>query len=237
MAEAVKAAMAEATATVVEAEVPEEQGPCGDLARAEALKQRSSIASTCLYLYWVHMTNEAHSLNSFLGAIEGRAYYMARLGTRNDADALDIIQDCMSRFVKCYSKKPANEWKPLFYRVLHNRIADWHRREFVRSRLSLFSEVLGIGRREASAEVVYDPPDPNEASAEDAAATNMFVKALGSALTMLPLRQRQTFLMRAWEGMSVTETALTLNCSEGSVKKHYSRALKTLKTQLEGYKP
>ena len=162
---------------------------------------------------------------------------MARLGTRNDADALDIIQDSMSRFVERYSGKPAAEWKPLFYRVLHNRIADWRRREFVRSRLSLFSEALGRGRREASAEVVYDPPDPNEDSAEDAATTSMFVKALAAALTMLPLRQRQTFLMRAWEGMSVTETAVAMNCSEGSVKTHYSRALTTLKTQLEGYRP
>ena len=183
------------------------------------------------------MANEAHSMNSFLEAVEGRAYYMARLGTRNDADALDIMQDSMTRFVERYSGKPTEEWKPLFYRVLHNRIADWRRREFIRSGLSLFSEALRMNRDESAHEADHDPPDPNGASAEDAAATNMFIKALGSVLARLPLRQRQTFLMRAWEGLSVAETAVAMECSEGSVKTHYSRALATLKNHLEGYRP
>ena len=140
-------------------------------------------------------------MNSFLEAVEGRAYYMARLGTRNDADALDIMQDSMTRFVERYSGKPTEEWKPLFYRVLHNRIADWRRREFIRSGLSLFSEALRMNRDESAHEAVHDPPDPKGASAEDAATANMFIKALGSVLPRLSLRQRQTFLMRAWEGL------------------------------------
>lgn len=183
------------------------------------------------------MPNAAHALNTFLEAVEGRAFYMARLGTRNEADALDIIQDTMTRFVERYSRKSAGEWKPLFYRVLHSRIADWRRREFVRSRLSLFSESTKADNDDRHADDVHDPPDPSGMNAEDTTALNMFMQKLGSVLPTLPLRQRQAFLMRAWEGLSVAETATAMKCSEGSVKTHYSRALATLKTHLEEHRP
>jgi RNA polymerase sigma-70 factor (ECF subfamily) len=40
-------------------------------------------------------------------------------------------------------------------------------------------------------------------------------------------------MLRSWEGLSVKETALSMGCSEGSVKTHYSRARAALKKALE----
>ena len=41
----------------------------------------------------------------------------------------------MLQLARAYSDRPAEEWKPLFYRILENRIRDMQRRRTVRGRV------------------------------------------------------------------------------------------------------
>jgi RNA polymerase sigma-70 factor, ECF subfamily len=169
------------------------------------------------------------AIEAFLREVETRAFRIALMNVRDRDEALDIVQDAMIRLVRRYSRRPSEEWRPLFYRILQNRIRDVQRRRSVRSRvLSFFG---GVETDEYDPIVAAHGPDAenplNRLLAHDA------MQALEQALLMLPARQREAFTMRNFEGLDVAQTAAAMNCTEGSVKTHYSRAVHRLRELLK----
>ncbi|MCG8380270.1 MAG: RNA polymerase sigma factor [Proteobacteria bacterium] len=55
---------------------------------------------------------------------------------------------------------------------------------------------------------------------------------LSRALSELPHRQREIFILRYLEGFSTRETAEIVGCKEGTVKVHLSRATNTIEKKL-----
>ena len=70
-------------------------------------------------------------MEEFLKSIERRALQMTKLATGDGELAMDLVQDAMLKLVEKYSSKPAHQWRPLFYRVLNNKITDFYRRKAV----------------------------------------------------------------------------------------------------------
>ncbi len=170
-------------------------------------------------------------LDRFLAGVERRAWAMARFATRHSDDALDIVQDTMLQLVRRYADRPAAEWAPLFYTILQSRINDWHRRGKVRHRLRVW---LGRAEAEDAPDPINELPDPAGRSPETANELRWSMETVETAVARLPARQREAFLLRAWEGLDTADTARAMGCSEGSVKTHYSRALHSLRAALAG---
>ena len=174
------------------------------------------------------------ALTGFLKDVERRALRIAELSVGNRDDALELVQEAMLGLVRRYANRPGDEWKPLFYRILQSRINDFHRRRAVRQR---FMALMPGGGD-------TDTPDPIEnASAGEREnpvrelQQDIDNRAMLEAIGKLPTRQQQAFMLRAWEGLSVRDTATAMACSEGSVKTHYNRALSALRTALAELKP
>jgi RNA polymerase sigma-70 factor (ECF subfamily) len=170
------------------------------------------------------------ALNGFLAEIEHKAYRMAQIALGHDEDALDAVQDAMIQLARRYADRPQQEWRPLFYRILENRIKDVRRRRVVRGRVMAW-----FPSKQDDAEDILDPvaqaPDPAPGPGASAEGDEMMI-ALQAAVQKLPARQREAFLLRNLEGMDVAETAAAMGCSDGSVKTHYSRAVQNLREQL-----
>lgn len=173
---------------------------------------------------------QTRALNQFLAGVELKAFKIAQAALRHEDDALDAVQDAMLQLARAYSDRPPEEWKPLFYRILENRIRDMQRRRTVRGRVMAWLPLRGEDDDEDSDPVAQAPslePQPVRRLELDEA-----VGALEKALARLPPRQQQAFLLRTLEGLDVAETAQAMGCSEGSVKTHYFRAVQTLRAQL-----
>lgn len=174
--------------------------------------------------------DQARALDRFLTSVEKRAFRIARIAVRHDDDALDIVQDAMLQLARRYGQHPSEQWRPLFYRILQNRIRDCQRRRKVRARVMAWLPGWKSGEEEP-----LDPrdtvPDMRPLPAQQLA-TDEALQTLESALAALPGRQQQAFMLRMFEGLDTAQTALAMGCTEGSVKTHYSRAVHTLRERL-----
>ncbi|MGH8454610.1 MAG: RNA polymerase sigma factor [Nevskiales bacterium] len=168
-------------------------------------------------------------LDAFLAGVERRALRMAEIATHDREEALDIVQDAMLRFVGHYRGRQADEWPPLFYRVLENRITDWHRSRKTRGRWwSWLSQSQDHDERDEYANIAGAASDDPLHAVQRGNA----MSRLESALRALPQRQQQVFLLRVWEGLDVADTARVMGCGQGSVKTHLSRTLARLRAEL-----
>ncbi len=175
------------------------------------------------------LLEQTQTLDRFLASVERRAFQMARMVLRDHDEALDVVQDAMLKLARHYAARPSAEWRPLFYRILNNRIRDLQRRRKVKN--ALFGWLPGLADDEEQGDPYEAVPDhahqPGELVQMEAA-----MQMLRQALTELPQRQQEAFMLRNFEGLDVAETAQAMGCTAGSVKTHYSRAVHTLRARL-----
>jgi len=161
--------------------------------------------------------------------VEARAYRIALAHVRDRGEALDIVQDAMISLVQRYADRPSDEWPPLFYRILQNRIRDIQRRRAVRSRILSF---FGGTASEEEHDPLVEAAAPRAENPLEQLVADDAMRALQQALDELPVRQREAFMLRNFEGFDVAQTAVAMSCTEGSVKTHYSRAVHRLRAML-----
>ncbi len=162
-------------------------------------------------------------LDAFLRAHQQPAYAIAVVSVQQQADALDVVQEAMLAFVKYYQDKPKTDWRPLFYRVLQNKINDHHRRQ--KGWLKHFFSAKD-----------QDDVTENQASLTPSPLEQLNHQNQGNEMIKiiqkLPQQQQQVILYRHWQELSVEETAQILQISTGSVKTHLYRATQKIKNIL-----
>jgi len=176
------------------------------------------------------------NMDQFLKYIERRAFHMARLNTGDKEVALDVVQEAMYKLVQKYSAKAAEEWKPLFYQILSRKLTDYYRRKSVRDKVLIWSKPHFQEDQESPIDFTVNAPGPNSETPHEIHMRSQRIAKLEQSVQQLPHRQRQAFMLRCWEGLSTIDTALAMDCSQGSVKTHYSRAMHSLREMLEDYR-
>ena len=158
---------------------------------------------------------------------------MAMIAVKNPEDALDIVQDVMLTLARKYAGKPQDQWAPLFYRILRNRITDFHRAAKTRKRI--FGWFNPGSDDEPIVDALDNAPGPERDTPDHHLRMDGARAKIVTALAALPARQQEVFMLRVWEGLDVKSTARSMGCGEGSVKTHYSRAVHALRDELQEF--
>ncbi|MDH3980672.1 MAG: sigma-70 family RNA polymerase sigma factor [Gammaproteobacteria bacterium] len=179
------------------------------------------------------------ALDAFFSANEDKAFYVAYAALWDRESALDAVQESMLKLVEYYRNKPADDWPALFRTVLNSKINDIRRKRLLEQGKHKLVSLTGLfrNRREnADDDTEFELPASGRTDGitgpEVGYIATELRERIDEALQALSERQRQVFILREWRGMSISETAITLGCSENSIKQHHFRAMRELRKQL-----
>ena len=137
----------------------------------------------------------------------------------NLEDAKDVLQEVL---MKIYHKvkffKRDSKLSTWIYRIVVNTAIDAIRRR---------KRVFNLGNR-------YEENKNQVRSLRDDIDLRDKERKVKLALAALPLRQKNVFILKHYETLTIAEISEVLSCSQSAVKTHLTRAINNLKNNLGG---
>ena len=151
-------------------------------------------------------------------------FRMVYYRVRSRVDAEDITQDVfLKAFQKISSIKDASKFRGWLFTIALNRIRDFQRKKRFRGLFKVEDEQI-----ESHPDTVHDQKQPE---ALEQVMRQDFWNQIGKILNKLPKMEREVFLLRFFDHLSITEMAAVLKKSESTVKTHLYRSLKKFKKE------
>ena len=143
---------------------------------------------------------------------------------RSRVDAEDLTQDVfLKAFQKIGSVKDAAKFRGWLFSVALNRIRDFQRKKRFRSLFKKEDEDIESHPIEKT--------DSDQPEALEMVLRKDFWRQIGLILKKLPTMEREVFLLRFFDHLSIKEIAGVLKKNESTVKTHLYRALAKFKKE------
>ncbi len=158
-----------------------------------------------------------------------RTFRLVQRFVPNHEDALDITQDAFIRAYQGLSNfKSQCQFYSWLYRITVNLCIDFLRKK---SR----SEVMVYESEDSDELPMANFPDLRSVSPAKAAENKELRTQIRKAIRQLPPKQRQIFILRHWDGLSLKDIATVVGRSDGTVKAHLFHAHRNLRKHLQPY--
>lgn len=168
-----------------------------------------------------------------VGKYKQRAFGVAYHFLGNAEEAREIIQEV---FVKVYCSldkfQGTSSFYTWFYRILVNQCIDYKRKRKLDTIPFSQLEKSGEGNAMSFSDRVVDK---HAKTPQEEMLTNEMNQQIDHAIEKLPAQQKKVFILRNYEKLSLLEIANVLQCAEGTVKSHLSRAMHNLQDFLKNY--
>jgi len=153
----------------------------------------------------------------------GAAYNLAHWLTKNDPDALDIVQEASLRAFKFFGSMRGENSRAWFLTIVRNTFYTWREQRKMNDAVTSFDDELHS--------IESDSPNP-----ESILLTKLNSEMLRAALEKLPVEFREVIVLRELEGFSYKEISAMANIPIGTVMSRLARARTQLQEQLTGTK-
>lgn len=158
-----------------------------------------------------------------------RTYRLVQRFVTNPEDASDLTQDAFIRAYQGLSDfKSQCQFYSWLYRITVNICIDFLRKQ-------ARSEVLLYESEDAEEDAIASIADPHAESPAKAAENKELRAHIRKAIRRLPPKQRQIFVLRHRDGLSLKDIAATVGRSDGTVKAHLLHANRNLRKFLRHY--
>ena len=155
---------------------------------------------------------------------QGEIYRMIFYRTSSQMDAEDLTQDVMLKAYKNIGRLKSPEvFRSWLYRIAVNRVKDYYRKKQFKSMFG-FVSTDDEGFHE-TAELAVEP------EVEDGISKKDFWRQIGQMLTSLSAMEKEVFLLRFFDQLTIREISAALNKNESTIKTHLYRALRKAKAK------
>jgi len=159
-----------------------------------------------------------------------QAVLVARSVLQNVELAKDASQNA---FAKAYfglkSFRADSSFKTWLFRILVNEARDVRRREQARGLFHFWTQMDAEGNR---AEDILEIIPSRDRSPEETVEAEETRKRIGQAVRKLPEREREVFVLRYFQDLSLSEVGEIMGIAVGTVKAHLAHGLERLKSML-----
>lgn len=167
-------------------------------------------------------SGDGRAFEKLIELFQARIFRMIYYRTGSRMDAEDLTQDI---FLQAYSKlaslREVERFQSWLFSIAMNRLRDFRRKKMI---LSLFGSL-----ENDSDGKTWEPRGHNEQTALDALLQEEFWSRVRRLTERFSRWEREVFLLRFLDYLSIKEIAQVLNKSESAVKTHLYRALKKFK--------
>lgn len=164
------------------------------------------------------------AFEQLVGMFQGDIFRMAYYRTHSSMDAEDLTQEIFMQAFKNLSRlKTAERFRSWLFKIALNRVRDFNRKKRFRA---LFSTLDDSDKVDRSYGETRDHPE-----ALDSLMVKDFWKQIGLFIDKLSRMEREVFMLRFMDHLSIKEISQVLRKSESTIKTHLYRSIQKFKRE------
>lgn len=181
----------------------------------------SSAASQTISLVKRAKAGSRTAFHQLVDIYQNAIFRMVYYRTRSRMDADDLTQDIFLQAFKNLSRlKAAESFRSWLFSIALNKIRDFHRKRLFRSMFKASSD---------NVDLEHGPDTDDNPEALEHLARQDFWRQIGEILKKLSPMEREVFLLRFFDNLSIKEITEAMGKGESTVKTHLYRALKKIR--------